>query len=91
MKAIVNGWLVLEDGLLRDKALLYDEKIIGIGEPEAASQAEEVLDARGAYVCPDPACLKKAIKSRALERALSVSIPDAIYAQLEARMEAGDG
>ena len=40
MKAIVNGWLVLEDGLLRDKALLYDEKIIGIGEPEAASQEE---------------------------------------------------
>ena len=46
---------------------------------------------RGAYVCPDPACLKKAVKSKALERALSVSIPDAIYAQLEARMEARDG
>ena len=30
---------------------------------------------RGAYVCPDPECLKKARKSRALERAFSAAIP----------------
>lgn len=45
---------------------------------------------RGAYVCPDKDCLKKAIKSRALERALETAIPEEIYAQLTARMEAGD-
>ena len=45
---------------------------------------------RGAYVCPDPACLKKAMKSRALERSLDTAIPDKIYAQLMAQMEAGD-
>ena len=44
---------------------------------------------RGAYVCPDPACLKKAIKARALERALETAIPDEVYAQLTAQMEAG--
>ena len=44
---------------------------------------------RGAYVCPDPACLKKAIKAHALERALETQIPDEIYAQLTAQMEAG--
>ena len=37
---------------MRNKALLYDETIIGIREPEAASQAEEVLDAGGAFVSP---------------------------------------
>jgi len=46
---------------------------------------------RGAYVCPDPACLKKAIRARALERALDTSIPQEIYAALTAQMEAGDG
>ena len=44
---------------------------------------------RGAYVCPDPACLKKAIKARALERALDTAIPEEVYAQLNAQMEAG--
>ena len=46
---------------------------------------------RGAYVCPDPQCLKKAVKARALERAFSAQIPEEIYARLEQEMEAGDG
>ena len=46
---------------------------------------------RGAYVCRDVQCLKKAIKARALERALSVQIPREIYQRLEKEMEAGDG
>lgn len=46
---------------------------------------------RGAYVCPDSACLKRAIKARALERAFGVKIPDEVYTNLEAQMEASDG
>ena len=42
---------------------------------------------RGAYLCPDPACLKRARKARALERAFSAPMPDEIYAALEAQME----
>ena len=34
---------------------------------------------RGAYVCHDPACLQKARKKRAFERALEVTISDAVY------------
>ena len=44
---------------------------------------------RGAYICPDMACLKKAIRSKALERSLEVAIPEEIYARLEQEMEAG--
>ena len=44
---------------------------------------------RGAYLCPDPACLKKAIKARALERAFSAQIPADVYEALERQMEAG--
>ena len=47
------------------------------------------MNGRGAYVCPDPTCLKKAIKARALERALDTAIPEEVYAQLNAQMEAG--
>ena len=32
-------------------------------------------------------CLKKARKSRAIERALSVSVPEEVYDQLEQQME----
>ena len=45
---------------------------------------------RGAYVCPDPACLQKARKSRALERAFSAPLPDAVWAALEEQMKAGE-
>ena len=45
---------------------------------------------RGAYVCPQAECLRRAIKSRALERALDCQIPQEIYDQLLLRMEAGD-
>ena len=46
---------------------------------------------RGAYLCPDPDCLKKAIRSRALERAFSAPIPQEIYDRLQEEMIAGDG
>ena len=39
---------------------------------------------RGAYVCPNSECLKKARKARALERAFSAQIPLEIYERLEA-------
>ena len=50
------------------------------------------LPGRGAYVCPDSACLAKARESRALERAFETAIPAEVYDQLERQMgEGGDG
>ena len=46
---------------------------------------------RGAYICPQADCLKKAIRSRALERAFSASIPQEIYDRLQEEMISGDG
>ena len=43
---------------------------------------------RGAYICPAPACLKQAIKAKALERAFSTQIPEAVYVKLNEEMEA---
>ena len=45
---------------------------------------------RGAYLCPNPDCLKRVRKSRGLERAFSQAIPEEVYDALEAEMERGD-
>ena len=44
---------------------------------------------RGAYLCPDPECLKRARKSRALERALETAITPELYDELEREMVSG--
>ncbi|MBR6376983.1 MAG: YlxR family protein [Oscillospiraceae bacterium] len=46
---------------------------------------------RGAYVCPNPVCLKKALRSKALSRSLEVEIPPEIYDTLTAQMEEANG
>ena len=46
---------------------------------------------RGAYVCPSADCLKAAMRSRAIERSLEVSIPPELYDALVAQMEAEHG
>ena len=49
------------------------------------------MNGRGAYICPDPECLKKAIRSKALDRSLEVTIPQEVYDRLQKEMEAGNG
>lgn len=46
---------------------------------------------RGAYVCRDAACLKKARKSRALERAFETQIAPEVYDALEKELGGADG
>ena len=48
------------------------------------------LNGRGAYICPDPECLKKAQKTRSLERRLEVPIPETVYERLAAEMEGAE-
>ncbi len=49
------------------------------------------VNGRGAYLCPNPECLKKAQRSRALERSLETPIPQEVYDRLAREMEAGNG
>ena len=49
------------------------------------------LNGRGAYICPDPECLKKAQKSKALDRSLEVTIPEEVYDRLDKEMEGSRG
>ncbi|MBR0085837.1 MAG: YlxR family protein [Lachnospiraceae bacterium] len=44
---------------------------------------------RGAYICADPECLKKAVKSKALEKSLKAQIPKEVCDLLAEEMENG--
>ena len=45
------------------------------------------MNGRGAYICPNPECLKKVRKSRGLDRSLEVTIPEEVYDRLEKEVE----
>ena len=49
------------------------------------------LNGRGAYICPDPECLKKALRSKALDRSLEVTIPEEVIDRLHKELEGGRG
>ncbi len=52
MKAIINGKIILKDGILENHALLYNDVIQGI-VPESKVLADaEVIDAKGGYIAP---------------------------------------
>ena len=70
---------------MRDKKELI--RVVKTPEGEIVLDTTGKKSGRGAYVCPDIQCLKKARKARALERALEVVIPETVYDALEAQME----
>ena len=49
------------------------------------------MNGRGAYVCPDAECLKKALRSKALDRSLEVTIPEDVIVRLQKEMEGHNG
>ena len=70
------------------KAML---RVVRKTDGTAALDFSGKLNGRGAYVCPDPECLKKAQRSKALERCLEVAIPQEVYDLMMREMEANNG
>lgn len=64
-------------------------RVVRSPEGEISLDFKGKANGRGAYVCPQLECLKKAIKARALERAFSAQIPAEVYEKLQEQMEAG--
>ena len=42
---------------------------------------------RGAYICPNSECLKKAVQSKGLERSFKCAVEQDVYANLKKEME----
>ena len=64
-------------------------RVVRSPEGEVSLDFSGKKNGRGAYICPNPECLKKAIRSKALDRSLEVTIPEEVYARLEKEMEGG--
>ena len=74
---------------MKDKKALI--RVVRSPEGAISLDSKGKMPGRGAYVCPSPDCLKKARKSRALERAFDTAIPPEVYDQLEQQMGAEHG
>ena len=66
-------------------------RVVRSPEGEISLDFKGKASGRGAYVCPNTECLKKAIKSKALSRAFDTQIPQEIYDALLSMMEAEHG
>ena len=64
-------------------------RVVRSPEGEISLDLKGKAPGRGAYVCPDKACLERARKSKALNRAFDQPVPDAVYDALIANLEEG--
>lgn len=46
---------------------------------------------RGAYICPSPECLTRAVRQKQLERALEAPVEESVYQQLMEEVARDDG
>ena len=62
-------------------------RVIKTSEEEILLDTTGKKNGRGAYICPNGECLKKAIKSKGLERSLKTAIPQEVIENLTKEME----
>ncbi len=58
-------------------------RVVKTPEGEISLDPTGKMNGRGAYLCKNPQCLRKAQKSKRIEKALSCTVPDEIYNKLE--------
>ena len=63
-------------------------RVVRSPEGEVSLDSRGKKPGRGAYVCPNAECLRRAVKSRALDRALETKIPDEVMERLAGALEA---
>lgn len=72
---------------MKDKKALI--RVVKSPEGEVSLDTVGRKPGRGAYVCPNLECLRKARKSRALERAFETQIPSEVYDAMEQELGGG--
>ena len=65
-------------------------RVVRSPEGEVSLDFSGKKSGRGAYVCRNSSCLKKAIKSKRIERNLECEIPDEVYERLEGELLTND-
>ena len=64
-------------------------RVVRTPEGEATLDLTGKKSGRGAYICKNPKCLTKAKKSRRIETALEISIPETVYLRMEEELTLG--
>lgn len=54
-------------------------RVIKTPEDEVVLDLTGKKNGRGAYICRSISCFEKAVKTKAVERALKISVPDEVY------------
>ena len=62
-------------------------RILRTPEGEVVADMTGKKNGRGAYLCHDVKCLRRARKSRRLDHALECTIPDEVYDRMEQELE----
>ena len=75
-------------GISKDKKALI--RVVRDPEGNVFLDSTGKKSGRGAYLCPNPACLKKARKSKRLDGNLKSVIPEEVYDKLEAEISSVD-
>ncbi len=68
-------------GEMKEKRELI--RVVKSADGEISLDKTGKKNGRGAYICHNAACLKKARKNKRIERAFEVKIPDEIYDRME--------
>ncbi|MEA5038468.1 MAG: YlxR family protein [Clostridiaceae bacterium] len=69
----------------REKPLLA--RVVRTPDGRVVYDARGKVSGRGAYICRNIACLEKAVRTRALSRALETEIDESLLAELRLQME----
>lgn len=72
-------------GQLKPKKELI--RVIRTAEGAIEIDATGRKNGRGAYICPNPECFRKAVKNKGLEHSLKVSVPEEVYRSLGEEIE----
>ena len=75
--------------VMKDKKELI--RVVKTPEETAVLDLTGKKAGRGAYVCPDIECLKKARKSRRIDKVLECEIPDEVYDAMEVELAGNEG
>ncbi|MCQ2406647.1 MAG: YlxR family protein [Oscillospiraceae bacterium] len=65
-------------------------RVVRSPEGEVSLDLKGKAPGRGAYICHSSGCLKKALKSSAIQRALEVTLSPELTEKLEEQMEAAE-
>ncbi len=62
-------------------------RLVRTPEGEVRLDYSGKMNGRGAYICHNPDCLRKAVRAKALERAFGTALPDDVLIRLSRELE----